>query len=94
MTEGVSFERLRLNHYVIKSEQEFRLKVARGPADAALRTMRTGNRFSEERLARMARRYNDIEDRTIQMYLGELKEALSRHERAGPVSGATRRLGG
>ena len=94
MTEGVSFERLRLNHYVIKSEEEFRLKAARGPADAALRTMRTGNRFSEARLARMARRYNDIEDRTIQMYLAELKEALARHEPADPVTGPTRSLGG
>jgi hypothetical protein len=96
MTEGVSFERLRVNHYVIKSEEEFRLKVARGPADAALMSMRMRNRFSEARLARMARKYNNIEDRTIQMYLGELKEALARHEPPGPVpvSDPMRSLGG
>ena len=80
MTEGVSFERLRLNHYALKSEEEFRLKLARGPADSQHPKR---DRFSEARLARMARQYNDIEDRTIQMYLGELKEALARHEPAG-----------
>ena len=86
LADGVSFERLRLNHYVIKSEEEFRLKLARGPADSGLISIRKRDRFSEARLARMARKHNDIEDRTIQMYLEELKEALARHEPAGTVS--------
>ena len=32
-TDEVSFERLRVNHYVTKSEEEFRRKLARGRAD-------------------------------------------------------------
>ena len=42
----------------------------------------------------MAGQYNDVEDRTIQMHLEELKEALARHEPAGSVRGSARRLGG
>ena len=65
-TDGVSFERLRLNHYAVKSEEEFRLKLARGPADSSIPKR---DRFSEAQLARMAGQYNDVEDRTIQMHL-------------------------
>jgi hypothetical protein len=90
-TDGVSFERVRLNHYAVKSEEEFRLKLARGPADSSIPKR---DRFSEAQLARMAGQYNDVEDRTIQMHLEELREALARHEPAGSVSGSTRRLGG
>lgn len=90
-TDGVSFERMRLNHYAVKSEEEFRLKLARGPADSSIPKR---DRFSETQLARMAGQYNDVEDRTIQMHLEELKEALARHEPASSVSGSTQRLGG
>jgi hypothetical protein len=90
-TESVSFERLRLNHYAVKSEEEFRLKLARGPADSSTPKR---DRYSEGQLARLARQYNDIEDRTIQMHLEELKEALARREPASALRSPARRLGG
>ena len=90
-TESVSFERLRLNHYAVKSEEEFRLKLARGPADSSIPKR---DRYSKVQLARLARQYNDVEDRTIQMHLEELKEALARREPAGSLRSPARRLGG
>jgi hypothetical protein len=86
-TDGVSFERLRVNHYAVKSEEEFRLKLARGPADSSIPKR---DRFNEAQLARIARQYNDVEDRDILMHLASLKDALARREPAG-VSGRSGR---
>jgi hypothetical protein len=83
-TDGVSFARLRVNHYAVKSEEEFRLKLARGPADSSIPKR---DRFTEAQLARMAGQYNDLEDRAILMHLPELKEALARRPQAERVSG-------
>ena len=74
----------------MKSEEEFRLKLARGPADSSIPKR---DRFNEAQLARMAGQYNDVEDRTIQMHLDELKEALARREPAGAVRDPARRAG-
>jgi len=82
-TDDVSFERLRVNHYAVKSEEEFRMKLARGPADSSIPKR---DRFNEAQLARIARQYNDIEDRDILMYLPDLKEALARAEEPAGVS--------
>ena len=79
-TDGVSFDRLRLNHYATKSEEEFRLKLARGPADSSIPKR---ERFSEAQLARIARQYDEVEDRTILMHLPQLRERL-----ASPRDGA------
>lgn len=79
-TDGVSFERLRLNHYALKSEEEFRLKLARGPADSSIPKR---DRFNETQLARIARQYDDVEDRTILMHLDALKAALAQRLSGG-----------
>jgi hypothetical protein len=90
-TDGVSFSRLRLNHYAIKSEEEFRLKLARGPADSSIPKR---ERFSEAQLARIAGQYDEVEDRTILMHLPALREALGAREDDAPVSeGLSRRPG-
>ena len=75
-TDGVSFERLRVNHYVTKSEEEFRRKQARGASTTAGR-MR--DRFRRRSWPGCAP-YDEVEDRTIQMYLPALREELARVE--------------
>ena len=77
LTVGVSFDRVRVNHYEVKSEEEFRLKLARGPADSSIPKR---DRFNERQLARIARQYDDVEDRTILMHLDALKAALARRQ--------------
>jgi hypothetical protein len=73
MTGEVSFARLRVNHYAIKSEEEYRRKLARGSADGAPKQAS----LTAEQLERRAGFYNDVEDRTILMYLPRLRAALS-----------------
>jgi hypothetical protein len=68
-TESPSLERLRINHYVVKSEEEFRRKLARGHADGA-------RPKPKEAATRWIKRYNDVEDRAILIYLPQLREAL------------------
>ena len=74
MTEEVSFARLRLNHYSIKSEEEFRRKLARGPADS---TVPKRELWDEQEIQRRLTIWNDIEDRDILVYLPALKQALA-----------------
>jgi hypothetical protein len=71
-TESPSFERLRLNHYGIKSEEEYNAKLARGHADG----LRPKSPMRSERLANL---HNDVEDRAILRYLPALRSALARH---------------
>jgi hypothetical protein len=77
MSKTESFSRLRINHYATKSEEEFRAKVARGPADSSVPR---SERFTPAQLEKQARRFRDVEDRTIQMYLPALREELARVE--------------
>ena len=69
-TEGVSFERLRLNHYVTKSKEERARKLARPVAF-------DGRMKNPERVMERDRELNQVRDTTIQMYLPALKDALS-----------------
>jgi hypothetical protein len=89
-TDEVSFERLRVNHYTVKSDEEFRMKLARGPADSSIPKR---DRYNETQLARIAGQYNDVEDRSILVHLTALKEALARREPAGSVSGPAAQAG-
>jgi hypothetical protein len=70
-TEEVSWEKLRVNHYTTRSEEEFRrkLKLVR-PDTGRLRE------YKETQLERMLTVMNEVEDRTIQMYLPALREEL------------------
>jgi hypothetical protein len=86
-TENVSFARLRVNHYAIKSEEEFRRKVARGSADGVPKQAT----LTAEQIERRAGSYNDVEDRTILMYLPRLRAALRQPAAARAGSQAMRR---
>jgi Glycosyltransferase family 92 len=70
-TESPSLERIRINHYMVKSEEEFRAKLERGHADGAPPK-------PKDKIDRWVRRYNDVEDRTILRYLPELRQRLER----------------
>lgn len=74
MTEEVSFSRLRLNHYSIKSEEEFRRKLARGPADSSVPKHEL---WGEDEIQRRLRIWNEVEDHDILVYLPDLKRALA-----------------
>jgi hypothetical protein len=78
VTETVSFSRLRINHYYVKSrEQWFAKQAVPSPQDGKVRT---GIWPSYERLATAL---SAVHDDTIQAYLPRLKAAL-----AGRASGA------
>ena len=77
-TEEVSFEKLRVNHYTTKSEQELQRKLSRPRVDNGRPRKMSGSQV--ERLLRIT---NAVEDRTIQMHVPALKEAL---RRSAPVS--------
>ena len=79
-TEEVSFSKLRVNHYVTKSEEEFQRKLARPRVDNG----RPRN-FTPGRTRRMIEMTNAVEDRTIQMHLPALKEALGQGRPVRPV---------
>jgi hypothetical protein len=65
----VSFSRLRVNHYVTKSEEEYREKIALWEKSD---TRRKWAAAEDERMER----YNEVEDTEITSYLPELRAAL------------------
>jgi hypothetical protein len=70
-TKSFSVSRLRINHYVSKSEQEFEAKMAtQRPDTGQKRTLHLPD-WALERL-------DQADDDTIQMYLPALKEAIAR----------------
>jgi glycosyl transferase family 92 len=71
-TEEVSFTKLRVNHYATKSEEELQRKLSRPRVDNG----RPRN-MSEGQVKRLLRMTNAVEDRTIQVHLPALKEALA-----------------
>lgn len=71
-TDEVSFEKLRINHYVTKSEEEFRKKLTRVRVDNG-----QPRNLSPGQIERMLKVTNQVEDRTIQMYVRALNEALA-----------------
>ena len=75
-TDEVSFERLRVNHYQTRSEEEYRRKLLRVRPDNG----RLRKEWSEDQIARRLKELDTIEDRTIQMYLPALREELARAE--------------
>jgi hypothetical protein len=72
-TDEVSFERLRVNHYVTRSEEEFRRKQLRVRVDNGRPW-----ELSENQITRLLKVLDEVEDRTIQMYLPALREELAR----------------
>ena len=78
-TDEVSFSLLRINHYTVKSHEDFMRKLDRGPALGAHRSKR--ERLSDEQVQRWLWKWNDVEDRVIQRYLSQVKHALVERER-------------
>jgi len=73
MTDSVSVEKLRINHYFTRSREDMYQKMLRGRADNG--TSRTWE--SMESADR-----NEVEDLTIQRFLPQLKEAVAIHSEA------------
>ncbi|HZO60835.1 MAG TPA: glycosyltransferase family 92 protein [Solirubrobacterales bacterium] len=73
ITDEVSFEKLRVNHYTTKSEEEFRRKQLRVRVDNGL-----PREWTENQIRRLLTVLDEVEDRTIQMYLPALREELAR----------------
>jgi hypothetical protein len=72
-TESVSFEKLRINHYQTKSEEEYRRKLARGPADS---TLWFKEKLTEVGIQRRLRKLDQADDQDILRYVPALREAL------------------
>ena len=71
------FERLRVNHYTTKSEDEFRRKQLRIRVDNG-----RPREWTENQIERLLKGLDEVEDRTIQMYLPALREELRVEARA------------
>jgi hypothetical protein len=72
MTDEVSFEKLRVNHYATKSAAEYREKLARVRVDNG-----QPRDLTEGQVKRLLEATDAVEDRTIQMYLPQLRDALA-----------------
>jgi hypothetical protein len=77
MTEDVSFARLRVNHYATKSEEEYRRKLTRGPADS---TTPKSELLTEANISRRLKKLDEVADDAIQIYLRSLRRALEECE--------------
>ena len=74
LTDEVSMLLLRVNHYATKSEEEFRRKLARGPADS---TVPKSELLSEAKIARRLRKFDEVTDEAILRYASPVREALA-----------------
>ena len=84
-TDTVSFSLLRVNHYVTRSESEYRRKLE--TPTAAIAHIRPGKR-TERAIKRRIGVLNEMRDETIQRYLPELHRALARVGDGGSVAGS------
>ena len=71
-TDEVSFERLRVNHYVTRSEQEYVAKLGTTAADAGPR-----GALTPRQVANRLRALDEVEDLAIHEHLPELREVLA-----------------
>jgi hypothetical protein len=93
-SEQVSFERLRINHYYTKSEEEAAKKFSGSTTDPSRRPRIFPLRPSRV-LPRLDRRMSQVRDETILGYVPALREAVATAEKRGlgggeqtkPVSG-------
>ena len=71
-TDEVSFERLRVNHYVTRSEQEYVAKLSTTAADMGPR-----GELTPVQLANRLRALDEVEDRAIGEHLPKLRKVLA-----------------
>jgi hypothetical protein len=83
-TRTLSYSKLRINHYLMKSEEEYRRKRARGRADAD----RSEPSIPDDVFRRREKAFNQHHDTTIQMYLPRLREALAARAQAVSPAGS------
>ena len=82
VSENVSFERLRINHYHTKSKLEFERKVAKPRAD------RRGVRDTSRRLRdKITSGMNEVRDETLLPYAAAVREALERTRQTETAAG-------
>jgi glycosyl transferase family 92 len=79
-TRELSFSRLRVNHYYMKSKEEWFAKIDGRRADTA-----QPRPFKPEGYPRMAELFSEVRDETIQPYVPALKAALE--ARRSPAAG-------
>jgi glycosyl transferase family 92 len=80
-TEKCSFARLRVNHYYMKSKEEWFAKMTARKADTG-----EARGYKPEGYDRMASLFSEVHDETIQAYLPALEAALA--ARGQPSAGA------
>jgi Glycosyltransferase family 92 len=80
-----SVERLRVNHYSQRSEEEYVAKLSRPQAHSG-----TFKSFPENSLERRIKRSNAVRDDLIKAYTPAVREALRRLEEGSPPGGADR----
>jgi Glycosyltransferase family 92 len=85
LTDRVSLSRLRVNHYATKSEEEYRRKLARGPADS---TVPKSELMTEANIARRLEKLDEVTDEEILVYLPSLRAALAspRNSRSSQIT--------
>jgi hypothetical protein len=79
VTDSVSFERLRVNHYATKSQQEFEQKLQMRKAD-------TGTLREVRNLDRRYRKLDEVADEAIHVHLEGLHRALAAADRRTEVA--------
>ncbi len=71
-TEKVSFARLRVNHYYIKSKEQWLAKIDQPRADTGQR-----RKYKADDYESMAQRFSEVREETITAYVPALKAALA-----------------
>jgi hypothetical protein len=74
-TDSVSFSRLRVNHYWTRSAEEYREKLSRPTPDVG-----KVRELNDRQFARRLKVLDEVTDRTIQIYVPELRSALAELE--------------
>ena len=85
-TQKSSWKRLRINHYFIKSKEQWMAKIARPKGDDGVVRK---NGYDSARYAEHAEMFSRVFDDTIQSYLPALKAALTSETAVRPASQST-----
>jgi hypothetical protein len=74
-TDTLSFARLRVNHYYMKSKEQWMAKIDRPKADTG-----QARGYRPEQYDRMAALFSEVRDETITKYVPALKSAIAERE--------------
>ena len=79
-TDKCSFARLRVNHYYMKSREQWLAKIVREKADTG-----KPRGYDPAGYDRMAKLFSEVRDETITAYLPSLKSAIAARERSTSI---------